>query len=111
MFYLEREKKNLKITNNEYLLFYFIFHLFLIYRPHNLYNGENVTEKNYNLLKAIKNSPKQSVLIGDFNYSDIDWKNRTASAKISKDFLELVEDKFLKMEQKETNQSNNYIQL
>ena len=71
-------------------------HLFLIYRPHNLYNGENVTENNYNLLKAIKNSPKQSVLIGDFNYSDIDWKNRTASAKISKDFLELVEDKFLK---------------
>ena len=55
-----------------------------------------MTENNYNLLKAIKNSPKQSVLIGDFNYSDIDWKNRTASAKISKDFLELVEDKFLK---------------
>ena len=71
-------------------------HIILIYRPHNLYNGEDVTENNQNLLKSIKNLPAPYILVGDFNYSDINWNTKTATSRTSKDFLDLVEDKFLK---------------
>jgi len=35
------------------------------------------------------------VLLGDFNYPDICWKNNTASCRQSSRFLECIEDNFL----------------
>lgn len=69
-------------------------HLILIYRPHNLYNGGDVAENNQVLIKAIKNLPSPFTLMGDFNYSDINWNTRSATFRMSKDFLDLVEEKF-----------------
>ena len=65
----------------------------LTYRPHNLYDEKDVTANNELLCKMIKSVPKQCVIVGDFNYSDINWNNNTCTAK-SKLFLDTVQDQF-----------------
>ena len=40
-------------------------------------------------------SPKNFILMGDFNYPDIDWENHTGVALSSQQFVECLEDGFL----------------
>ena len=66
----------------------------LVYRPHNTYDSSSVDENNANLCRILKQLPKPFVIVGDFNYSDINWKNGTYTSK-SKDFFQSFEDNFL----------------
>ena len=68
--------------------------LCLIYRPHNLYDSKDLIENNNLLCDLLKQFPKPFLIVGDFNFSDIDWDNGTATVK-SKDFYCAVQDSFL----------------
>ena len=70
--------------------------VYVIYRPHKLYNDdENVRSNNQNLNNLIKSARGHSIFIGDFNYRDIDWLNNSAVNPQSKLFLETTNDCFL----------------
>ena len=45
------------------------------------------------LCEMIKKLPKDCVMVGDFNFSDIDWQRNSCSAK-SRQFLDTVHDLF-----------------
>ena len=66
----------------------------LVYRPHSLYNSESLAENNDKLCDLLTKIPKPYILVGDFNYSDIDWNANTSSSK-SRNFLNTVNDMFL----------------
>ena len=68
--------------------------LCLIYRPHNLYDSKDLIENNNLLCDLLKQFPKPFLIVSDFNFSDIDWDNGTATVKI-KDFYCSVQDSFL----------------
>ena len=68
--------------------------LYLIYRPHKLYNDENVGNNNSKLCRLIERAEKPAMLIGDFNCGDINWNNLTATNPQSKIFLSTVQDNF-----------------
>ena len=57
----------------------------LVYRPPKN-NKLNLTK----LCDAIKNVPDNSILIGDFNLPNIDWKNEECKDAFSEEFLETV---------------------
>ena len=61
-----------------------------------VYRSPNNTEANDDLLyKGLNNSAKNNVLImGDFNYPDIDWDTNTSS-RHGKRFLDTINDNFL----------------
>ena len=69
--------------------------IYLIYRPHKLYNDDNVKTNNGNLTKLIKSSRGHSIFVGDFNYRDIDWQNNMAVDSQSNLFLDATNDCFL----------------
>ena len=70
--------------------------VYVIYRPHKLYNDDNnVKRNNENLINLIKSARGHSIFIGDFNYRDIDWLNNSAVNPQSKLFLEATNDCFL----------------
>ena len=69
--------------------------IYLIYRPHKLYNDDNVKTNNENLTKLIKSSRGHSIFVGDFNYRDIDWQNNMAVDSQSNLFLDATNDCFL----------------
>ena len=52
--------------------------LVLVYRPHKLYDDAVVSSNNDALNNIIKLTPKPSVLLGNFNFGDIDWEGSTA---------------------------------
>ena len=68
--------------------------LVLVYRPHKLYNGEQVVENNELLCKLLAKSQKPAVFVGDFNYPDIDWTTMTAKNDQSRKLVNVIEDKF-----------------
>ena len=69
--------------------------VYVIYRPHKLYNDdENVRSNNQNLNNLIKSARGHSIFIGDFNYRDIDWLNNSAVNPQSKLLLETTNDAF-----------------
>ena len=70
----------------------------LIYRPHHIYHNklalhEETKENNNQLCNIIRHLPKPCILIGDFNYSCIDWHTLSASAASSA-FLDATQDSF-----------------
>ena len=68
--------------------------LYLVYRPHKLYNCDNVKLNNENLTNLLSSANGHSIFIGDFNYRDIDWNNCTARGDQAKLFLDAVNDNF-----------------
>lgn len=70
--------------------------IYLVYRPHKLYNSEDVKVNNQNLINLISNAKKHSIFVGDFNFRDIDWTNNHATNPQSKLFLDAVNNKFMK---------------
>ena len=70
--------------------------LVLVYRPHNIYRSvATVASNNEKLCDVLRAVKGQSIIIGDFNFSDIDWEMLSANNKYSRDFLETTEDCFL----------------
>ena len=70
-------------------------HIVLVYRPHNLYDNSDVTENNTKLAKLVTVLPKPNIIVGDRNYSDIEWETKQAKTKQSRDFIQTTEDNFL----------------
>ena len=68
--------------------------LVLVYRPHNLYDDTSVHLNNIRLNEIMSKAPHPCIILGDFNYSDIDWKLLDSESH-SKSFLETVQDCFL----------------
>ena len=81
-------KVKVPLKNNSYLS------IVLVYRPHRLYNGNNVNSNNDLLCELIANTEKPSIIVGDFNYSDIDWNLQTAGTPHSHAFLNCIQDNF-----------------
>ena len=77
----------LKLQNNKKI------NVVLVYRPHSLYNSGCVSENNKTLCDILKLVPKPYIVVGDFNYSDVNWDTNTATSK-SKEFLNAVNDLF-----------------
>ena len=59
-----------------------------------MYNSDCVSENNKTLCDILKLVPKPYLVVGYFNYSDINWDTNTATLK-SKEFLNAVNDLFL----------------
>ena len=63
---------------------------------HVFYRSPNSTqEMNDAVLKYLSNIPGNSVLIGDFNYPEIDWSTLSSTLLPGQQFLNAVNDKFL----------------
>ena len=58
-----------------------VLHIAIIYRPHNLYNDDDIDENNERLCDVLKLLPQPYIICGDFNYSDIDWANGHCTKK------------------------------
>ena len=65
----------------------------LVYRPHNLYNDNNVTDNNNQMCQMLRSLPKDCIIVGDFNFSEIDWELNTCAAR-SRGFLDTINDLF-----------------
>ena len=68
--------------------------LILVYRPHKLYNGDQVIQNNELLCELLSKSERPAVIVGDFNYPDIDWINMTARNEQSKKLVNVIGDNF-----------------
>ena len=73
--------------------------LVLLYRPHHIYKEtviqQNLTEENNEkLCDILQLIPKPYVMVGDLNYSNINWETMTSDA-VGVPFLESVQDNFL----------------
>ena len=79
---------NVKLLNNKSL------NIALVYRPHNVYDETDINENNNKLCEILRNLPKPFVIVGDFNFSDIDWNYNTCTSK-SRQFLKTVNDLFI----------------
>ncbi len=75
-------------NNNE------LFNICIIYRPHNLYDTSDVNENNDKLCEILKKLPKPFLIVGDFNFSDINWSEGKCTAK-STNFYNTFLDTFL----------------
>ena len=81
-------------------------HLGLCYRPPN-----SITEYSNSLLGEIQHfTTKKSVVMGDFNYPDIDWETYSGT-KVSEDFRNLVLDKFLNQHVDHATRGDNILDL
>lgn len=69
------------------------FELILVYRPHKLYDGSSISSNNDNLNNVLDTAAKPCVLVGDFNYSGIDW-NHLHSDSVGRSFLNKAQDLF-----------------
>ena len=68
--------------------------LVLVYRPHRLYTDSvTVDTNNEKLCSVIRNAQRPCVILGDFNYSDIDWEVRIGDAH-SRSFIDAIQDCF-----------------
>jgi hypothetical protein len=64
-----------------------------------------------NLHQCIKHySQRTSVIMGDFNYRDIDWESMETSGEGSK-FIDLIQDCFLEQHVKKATRGNNTLDL
>ena len=68
-------------------------HVGLIYRPHNLYNGKDVCANNEKLSEIITSNRGKYILVGDFNFSDIDWNTLSGEAH-SREFIDTIQNCF-----------------
>ena len=60
-----------------------------------VYRSPNSTQENNRLLNdIILNSPQNDLIVGDFNFPNIDWSTNECDAR-SRDFVQIIEDKFL----------------
>ena len=66
-------------------------HLYLVYRSPNASSEEN----NRKLNQWMERLTGRYVIFGDLNYPGIDWEDNTATEKKAKEFLEVVESKFM----------------
>ena len=84
-----------KIRNNDSELT-----LVLIYRPHHIYT-EKVAQPDLTLLnneklnQLLHHLPKPYVIVGDLNYSGVDWETMSTSDSGCKTFLKIVQDNFV----------------
>ena len=79
----------------------------LVYRPPNS-NTENIDE----LCNYIRNSPKNSLLIGDFNFPAVDWSTNSGNDAKSRKFVEAINDRFLtQLVQFPTHRQGNILDL
>ena len=67
--------------------------LVLAYRPHKLYDGNSTSENNDAFASMFKAVQKPSIIIGDFNFKDIDW-NTYSGGPSSKAFMDSVNSGF-----------------
>ena len=67
--------------------------LVLVYRPHNLYDEKDISQNNSFLCDVLHSVPTGSVIVGDFNCSDIDWSTQSAGA--NQQLLDTVNDCFM----------------
>ena len=65
-------------------------HIHVFYRSPN-----STTEVTEDVLKYIENIPSNSILVGDFNYPEIDWSTLSSSQADGQVFLDTVNDKLL----------------
>jgi hypothetical protein len=64
-----------------------------------------------NLYSCIKHySQRTAVIMGDFNFNDIDWENMASIGQVSK-FIDLVQDYFLEQHVKEATRGKNTLDL
>ena len=73
--------------------------LVLLYRPHHIYRDtviqpELTIENNAKLCDLLHDIPKPYVIMGDLNYSNIDWQ-MMSSASGSSEFFQSAQDNFL----------------
>ena len=73
--------------------------LALMYRPHYIYENkvaqtDKTSENNALLCNLLKQIPKPYVIVGDLNYSNIDWHTLSANSS-SENFLKSVKDNFV----------------
>ncbi|KAJ7416114.1 glycerol kinase [Pitangus sulphuratus] len=78
------------------------------YRPPE--QEEEVNEAFYRQLEAASQS-QALVLVGDFNYSDICWRNNTVKHKQSKRFLESIDDNFLTQVEEDSTRNDVLLDL
>ena len=61
-----------------------------------IYRSPNSNDiQNENITRYIRNLPENSIVVGDFNFPDIDWSTLSCTASSSRLFLDAVNDKFL----------------
>ena len=81
--------------------------IFLIYKPPSS-NPANIEKLN----ELIKSVPNNSILIGDFNFPKIDWRNSTAENNNSQHFLDsCIENNLTKYVDFATHNRNNILDL
>ena len=73
--------------------------LVLLYRPHHIYDNKVVdvsrtNENNSLLCEILHHIPKPYVIVGDLNYSNIDWETLSSSGG-SENFMTAANDNFL----------------
>ena len=73
--------------------------LVLLYRPHHIYEDtiilpDETACNNSKLCRLLYSIPKPYVVIGDLNFSQIDWSTMSSDASC-KDFVDAVQDNFL----------------
>ena len=73
--------------------------LVLLYRPHHIYKDTviqpiDTAENNDKLCDLLNEIPKPYIIVGDLNYSQIDWNLMTSDCSTKK-FLDAVQDNFL----------------
>ena len=54
---------------------------------------------------------KNTLILGDFNYRDIDWENNVGSSSDSEEFINVVNDNFLKQLVNQPTRDNNILDL
>ena len=72
--------------------------LVLLYRPRHVYKDTVIqpdvtTENNAKLCKLLNHIPKPYVIVGDLNYSNIDWQTMSSGSG-SYAFLKSMQDNF-----------------
>ena len=104
---------SIDMTNNfnQYINFKIVtkncdLNVYLIYRPPSCSNENNVK-----LCDIIKNAPKDSILIGDFNFPKIDW-NSLICDNFSLDFMNAcIDNNFTQYVDFPTHKKNNVLDL
>lgn len=76
-------------------------HLHVFYRSPN-----SSLEVNENVQRYVENVPDNSILIGDFNYPEINWSTLSSTQAPGKLFLDTANDKFLSQHVKKEGYGN-----
>ena len=77
------------------------------------YRSPNLGDEEYRcLMEAIKYFSEESVIImGDFNFRDIDWKRLYANSSKGQDFLDVINDSFLTQHVYDGTRGGNVLDL